>query len=254
MGEHDATKRGRANGMMPQPTFGNAKRRRLRRGRANRGWSVCASAVTTVGLLCGQARWGWQGVTTGILILALLVTVFTAALFGVVGLRALSRLSWVGLVMGTCLVALTAVVAVFGAIGFLVVLLLVGSSPTVVAVMRVLWHSVMNRFSIARPDVCVVQAHATREDIELPRQVAMTAEKVSTLDDAALCLAWRRSFVVLEAAVSIESRMTVVQQRQVYLDELERRCPGGIAAWLSSGARASGNPLPYMGDRPHRSV
>jgi hypothetical protein len=66
------------------------------------------------------------------------------------------------------------------------------------------------------------------------------------LDDEALCLAWRRSFVHLQRAMSPSSRLCHVQHRQRILDELERRSPDGLAAWLASGCRAAGNPLPYL--------
>lgn len=66
------------------------------------------------------------------------------------------------------------------------------------------------------------------------------------LDDEELCLAWRRSFVQLQQATSASVRMLRVQQRQLILDELERRNPDGLAAWLASGCRAAGNPLPFL--------
>lgn len=66
------------------------------------------------------------------------------------------------------------------------------------------------------------------------------------LDDEELCLAWRRSFVQLQHATSASVRMLRVQQRQLILDELERRSPDGLAAWLASGCRAAGNPLPFL--------
>jgi len=66
------------------------------------------------------------------------------------------------------------------------------------------------------------------------------------LDDEELCLAWRRSFVQLQHATSASVRMLRVQQRQLILDELERRNPHGLAAWLASGCRAAGNPLPFL--------
>ena len=36
------------------------------------------------------------------------------------------------------------------------------------------------------------------------------------------------------------------QERQRYLDELERRNATGFTAWLASGARVASNPLPYL--------
>ncbi len=76
---------------------------------------------------------------------------------------------------------------------------------------------------------------------------------LSRLDDEALCLVWRRSFLRLETARSAAERLAVVEQRQKYLDELQRRSPEGLAAWLAAGARASGNPLPYVGDARRRA-
>jgi hypothetical protein len=70
-----------------------------------------------------------------------------------------------------------------------------------------------------------------------------------TLDDAALCLAWRRSFVRLGTIRGAAARLAIVEQRQRYLDELQRRHGEAFQSWLESGARASGNPLPYLQDR-----
>ena len=77
-------------------------------------------------------------------------------------------------------------------------------------------------------------------------------EELTALDDDELCLAWRRSFVMLNAAGSPCERLLLVKQRQRYLDELERRSPDGLASWLTSGARAPGNPLPHLRAHPRR--
>jgi hypothetical protein len=73
---------------------------------------------------------------------------------------------------------------------------------------------------------------------------------LGALDDAELCLAWRRSFVLLNEAASPQEKLVVVTLRERYLDELQRRCPSGVSRWLDSGARASGNPLPFLDDHP----
>jgi hypothetical protein len=74
----------------------------------------------------------------------------------------------------------------------------------------------------------------------------LPAVTLRDLDDEALCLAWRRSFVRLQQAPSLSARLRHVQERQRLLDELERRNPDGLAAWLASGCRAAGNPLPFL--------
>lgn len=78
------------------------------------------------------------------------------------------------------------------------------------------------------------------------------AAELARLDDEALCLEWRRSFFRLEAASTAGERLAVVQERQRYLDELHRRSPDGLAAWFASGARASGDPLPYVDETRRR--
>jgi len=51
------------------------------------------------------------------------------------------------------------------------------------------------------------------------------------------------------------STLATVQERQRYLDELERRNAVGLAAWLASGARVASNPLPYfVRDRTNREA
>ena len=66
------------------------------------------------------------------------------------------------------------------------------------------------------------------------------------LTDEELCQSWRASYTVLQHQPSAARMAATVAGRQTYLDELERRNPGGFAAWLASGARAPGNPLPYL--------
>jgi hypothetical protein len=68
----------------------------------------------------------------------------------------------------------------------------------------------------------------------------------SALDDDALCLAWRTSFVHLQAATTPLARALLVQRRQLVLDELTHRHEAGVARWLTSGARAASNPRRFL--------
>jgi hypothetical protein len=68
----------------------------------------------------------------------------------------------------------------------------------------------------------------------------------ASMDDEELCWAWRVSFVALQRAPSVTARLQVVQKRQAYLDELDRRNADGLAAWFASGARAAGDPRRYI--------
>lgn len=67
-----------------------------------------------------------------------------------------------------------------------------------------------------------------------------------SMDDRALCSAWRTSYVALQQPLTLPCRVRVVDRRQEFLDELERRNPRGLEAWLASGARAAGDPTRFI--------
>jgi hypothetical protein len=69
---------------------------------------------------------------------------------------------------------------------------------------------------------------------------------VETLDDRGLCHGWRASFTCLATARSAAERTELVHLRQAYLDEMERRHPAGLRAWLESGARAASDPSRHL--------
>lgn len=72
-----------------------------------------------------------------------------------------------------------------------------------------------------------------------------------SLSDDALCLAWRTSFSVLQRTNSPSQQLRIVEERQAYLDELERRDARAMAAWLASGPRAAGDPSRFVrGEAP----
>lgn len=74
-----------------------------------------------------------------------------------------------------------------------------------------------------------------------PEQVEFS-EPFETLTDVEICYLWRHSFWDLEEARTLERRNRIVALRQRILDELTRRDPLAIDAWLASGARASSSP------------
>ena len=63
-----------------------------------------------------------------------------------------------------------------------------------------------------------------------------------TLDDEALCHAWRVSLWQLQEAPTTEVLDAVVRQRQRYLDELASRHPSEVERWLQSGPRPGEQP------------
>lgn len=70
-----------------------------------------------------------------------------------------------------------------------------------------------------------------------PRRV--DAPTGSTAD---LCRQWRDSYEALRQAKTDRQRLRIVMERQHCLDELGRRDPEGLEAWLSSAASAAGDP------------
>jgi hypothetical protein len=162
------------------------------------------------------------------------------------GWSAAPRLIRISLSTGAVLTGAGGIVAVFGLAGAAWLLVLIALSPAV-------RYCVDHRWFLLGDDPAPTTGHlpvGTPPEVppEPSPRPAPVIEDVEALDDAALCLAWRRSFLMLEGARNGQDRMALVEQRQRYLDELQRRWPSGVAAWLASGARASSNPMPFLGD------
>ena len=140
-----------------------------------------------------------------------------------------------GAVAAAALVSVSPLILVF-------LLLLTGvTSPRFVGLVRArLAHRARCRSDL-RPDQAQVWS-------------AMAASTARTLTDHDLCRAWCTSFDLLQSVSDVEARARVVSLRQAYLDELDRRDPLGLSAWLASGARATSNPDRYLSrpglDRP----
>jgi len=74
---------------------------------------------------------------------------------------------------------------------------------------------------------------------------------LAELDDDALCRLWRYTYWQLDLQTTEAGVLELVALRQACLDELERRDPSALRAWLFSGARASGGAerfWPHGGD------
>ena len=79
-----------------------------------------------------------------------------------------------------------------------------------------------------------------------PSPDVLSALTPADLDLEELCWAWRRSYVRLQRCRTVAETTRVVAERQLCLDELERRSPGGLRAWLKAGARAAGDPSRFV--------
>ncbi|MFI7061312.1 hypothetical protein ACIBL3_10035 [Kribbella sp. NPDC050124] len=218
------------------------------RGNARAARSGCVWLATVTGILCLIYQWG----VPGTIVCALLGAVTGAAVASAVwpeedeGWHAVRGIGRCGLAAGMLVPGAIGLMAAFGFAGVLIVLFLVCTAPGVVSLVRERWFPAKDRPAQQdQPVPAPPSRPATHEPTVEPPPLAV-------MDDAALCLAWRRSFVRLQSARTATERLAVVEQRQQYLDELHRRSPGGLAAWFASGARASGNPLPYVDEDRRR--
>lgn len=173
---------------------------------------------------------------------------------------------------GSASVALPALglVACFGVAGLTVVALLAVSSPSVLSAagrrLRLYRHheEALTRQPrgpghdapiAARAESTASGSEAATVAAPALLEAPWMQRPPQAMDDATLCFAWRTSYVALQKPWSLPLRLRIVQRRQEFLDEFERRNSGGLSAWLASGARAAGDPSRYIGhsERPrHR--
>jgi hypothetical protein len=208
-------------------------------------WLVWWTALGGLSLLLGAGRWPVLGLVGVFLTSG--VAAGAIATLPVMG-DADRRSSTVQLVWGVVLAGLqgglgvTMILVSFSSMGRLTVpllILILLTSPWTV------------RFSLRaalRP-----RPHTPSEQQRmLSPRLARTAQRASdwtaavqALTDEELCASWRASYAMMRAA-SPEDWVELVTLRQAYLDDLERRNPGGMRAWLDSGARAASNPARYL--------
>jgi hypothetical protein len=215
--------------------------------RTIRSW--CVYLATTVGLVCAIATWGLVGVVISVVVVAMATAVVASSLWGGDGRVAVAKVVRVTLGAGLMTPAAVGLIAVAKVAGVLVVVILAVTTPALTSLVRAR-RKVKGDRPVVRPEPTTPRDSATSL---ADGPAATPAPELSSLGDEALCLAWRRSFRLLETAPTAAVRLSVVVKRQQYLDELHRRSPEGLAAWLASGARASGNPLPYVDDARRRA-
>jgi hypothetical protein len=249
--QQQANERGGTNVSRSSGSTGDERRRF--RGSYRAGWSVCANTVIAAGVVSALASWGWPVPTAAVASVTFIVVVIAAEMLPSGGHFPLRKVLCRGLYAGTVLTAAAGLTVVFGTLGLLLVLLLTGTAPGLRAACRRTWRFLTSDSNGGAWEEQLDEREAPppRIPVELvpPNQTPWLPVRLDSLDDVSLCMAWRSSYIALEAAASIEQRIAVIEHRQRCLDELQRRSPQGVAAWLSSGARASGNPLPYLGDR-----
>jgi hypothetical protein len=146
------------------------------------------------------------------------------------------------LIGGTTAGAFVGFAVLLGANVFLLAVLVLGSSPFAVGAYA-RWLR-----SATTPSAAQLDALARALAYAGPNYVPFVpSSELDAFTDEQLCQAWRASYLALQQQqLSTSQMLATVAERQKYLDEFERRNPSGFVAWLASGARAPGNPLPYL--------
>lgn len=210
------------------------------------GWVNAWTALSLPGVVVGMLAWGPGPVAfmaiavAGALALSLIMVRHGHDAWDNQPTQT-TGLGWIGRVAGcgmTLVISCLAIASLVPGLGFLVILLVVATSPPLVDLRRqVLGHSGPRAVS---PPVAAI--------MELPSVPSgWSAENARTLTDAELCRAWRHSFWALREATRPLEKTQIVHQRHCLLDELEHRNSGAIEAWIASGARASSGPEQFFG-------
>lgn len=143
-----------------------------------------------------------------------------------------------------CVATVTISTAVAGAIipgGVLLLVLMMGvTCPPVIAVFR--------RGTVARRRAPMERARPERGTPTPAATAGETQPGPREMTDDELCLAWRGSYWSLREARNSGEKLTVVLQRESFLEELELRHAKGFEAWLASGAHAAEGPERFLDD------
>ncbi|WP_146238963.1 hypothetical protein [Arthrobacter livingstonensis] len=139
--------------------------------------------------------------------------------------------------VGVALLAVAGLTVVLHAWLWLLVLLAAATSPWVIN--RLLQHATSRL-----PAVPPASETACLPDIPVEADVFVPTVRVLVEGD--LCRAWRGSYQWLESTRSPALSAYIVALRQAYLDELDRRDPVGLHAWLDSCPRPRGGPEKYL--------
>jgi hypothetical protein len=204
-----------------------------------RAWCVAAAVGVGVAML------EWTPlVTAGVVLgLAVCVAIVLALLTaeGIVSTGATSARAFVAtrsLAAGAGLVSLLALASASPTLALLAALLLLGSAPPLLDRIT---------FGRARPPAFERQPRRLPDapspaPSATPGPTPPAHPALAQLDDHALCGLWRQTFWELREQQSVDEVLAMIALREACWDELERRNPAALHAWLESGARASGGP------------
>jgi hypothetical protein len=205
-------------------------------------WLTATAVVLVLGVWVAMAELTPAAATALFVAAGLLGGCSALVLHG--GERGAPQLAMEALVTGAAVLALCGYGAVLGAAAWLPLVAPVVSCPWVIGhALRVArrWSTCSSPAPHGSSLEAVLTGVGEIDPVAMPHRPAPTAMNVEEL-----CWAWRRSYVRLQSCRTVAEVVQVVAERQQCLDEMERRNPGGLSAWLESGARAAGDPTRYV--------
>jgi hypothetical protein len=211
----------------------------LARAFVHRTWRGAARAALVLGSACAAATWGVGPVAS-----VAAVTMIVGLSVGImIDLRTVRRAVHLAAVAAGVLLSTGAALDSLSWTDVVLLGPLLGAGLLLLADPR----------SAGGPDTTQGTPERPEERASVPDPES-EQELLRALSDDELCRQWRFSFTALAEARSPDQRAEVVRARQLYLDEIERRHPLELQAWLDSGARAAGNPMPFLGRSPGPGV
>jgi hypothetical protein len=210
-------------------------------------WLLGAGLLTAVGLAGTAGLMGWSA-TWWLFVGSTTFAGMVAFTWQLAEGQSFAPVLWVGLVAGTGMVIVVGLVDLLGAPALAIVALLAVLHPRVgPAALRLARHGNSKEPERRTPG----PRPAGRTD-RLPPPVRppvagdvhfVVPDEV-TVDD--LCQAWCSSYVALQRAQTLRARLSAVQMRALYLDDLERRLGDDFARWLTSVPRAAQDPRSFL--------
>ncbi len=244
-------------------------------------WTLLAGGTAAGGLLAAALQLPWQSLVAVFLASGLLAASLTLSTDAVATDRVdLKRAARAGLVTGLVVVVAIGLAGVLGAPGVAVVVLVLVTRPGLrqsvrAALARRRERSVADESdasssrTVRWPESALVDDRDDAWERTVPGSLATdpdpfggvpfadapldpapdwspTLTVPTHLSDHDLCLAWESSSRALRRCATPDARLEVVRVRQACLDELERRQPEAVRAWVLAGADPDSSPARYL--------
>ena len=206
-------------------------------------WTMAAGAVYAAGLV--GAFWNLPLPDVASLALAGSMAGASCALvLWAIGAVRPVRITQFGIGSGVVVVANIGFLSFWGARGLVLIIAVHVLAPSALRVLPNGWSWAV-RGLLHRP--CAPEPGKAVSGVSPgPLTPASTLEVPDHLSDEDLCLAWQSSLRALATCRTVEQLLTVVEGREACLDELERRDPLAVQAWLHNGARPASPPITYF--------